>query len=343
MPVDLPPDEARTFLAGRAPAPMLDLIGMMASHAVTAGLELGVFDALADGPRTAKELSATLEADQDALDLLLGLLADTGYLERRDHGYANTAAASASLVTGSPAYYGHVLHVWHAIVGELWGGLAAAVRTGRPPAGFYPWLERRPELSAAFQSLQGGLASWLAEEVVELARLPQGPLQVLDLGGGHGVYSEAFCGAHPELTATVVDLPGALAGGSDHPRVTRRPADLRTAELGGPYDVALLFNVLHGFPVDQAERLVAKAARAVRQGGRLLVLETTGQHRGGAADTAFTSGFSLNLWHTQGGAVPSADAVESWITAAGCTGVTRLQLTRSATHTLFAATLEAGP
>ncbi|MBB3732644.1 methyltransferase [Nonomuraea dietziae] len=341
MPLALPPDEARAFLQGQAPAPMLDLVGMMACHAVTAGLRLGLFDALAEGARDLPWLSAELKADPEALTLLLDLLVRTGYLEREEHGYANSAASAASLCTGSPTYYGHVLPVWHAIVGELWDGLADAVRTGRPPGGFYPWLEQRPRLSAAFHTLQGGLASWLAEEVVELAGPLEGATCLLDLGGGHGLYSEAFCRAHPRLTATVVDLPGALEDGTTHERVTRHAADLAKEGVDGEYDVVLLFNVLHGFPEDEARGLLARAAGAVRQGGRLLVLETvlepTDEHRGGQAEAAFTAGFSLSLWHTQGGAVRPARTIEDWLGEAGCVALARHELSRSATHTLFIA------
>ncbi|GAA2794763.1 methyltransferase [Nonomuraea dietziae] len=223
--------------------------------------------------------------------------------------------------------------MWHAIVGELWDGLADAVRTGRPPGGFYPWLEQRPRLSAAFHTLQGGLASWLAEEVVELAGPLEGATCLLDLGGGHGLYSEAFCRAHPRLTATVVDLPGALEDGTTHERVTRHAADLAKEGVDGEYDVVLLFNVLHGFPEDEARGLLARAAGAVRQGGRLLVLETvlepTDEHRGGQAEAAFTAGFSLSLWHTQGGAVRPARTIEDWLGEAGCVALARHELSRS--------------
>lgn len=337
MPLNLPPDEARAFATGQAPAPLLDLVGAMATYAVAAGLRAGVFDALADKPRTASELAATLGADEEGLAQLLELLRATGYVERGEDGYANTEIASAWLCSDSPTNYGQIMSIWQAIIGDLWTDLGAAVQSGRPRGDFYAWLAERPALSGRFQHLQRGLAEWLAEEVTELASLPDGPIRLLDLGGGHGAYSEAFCRAHPRLSSTVMDLPGAL-GGSDHERIRWHEADLTRDPIDGEYDVVLLCNVLHGFPSAQAAGIVAKAAGATRPGGRVLVLESIAEHRAGMAEAAFTAGFGLNLWHTQGGGVPAARTVEGWLTDAGFDRPERHDLTRSATHTLFTAT-----
>jgi hypothetical protein len=38
---------------------------------------------------------------------------------------------------------------------------------------------------------------------------------VLDIGGGHGWYSAQLCARHPQLTATVLDLPGSAAIGRE--------------------------------------------------------------------------------------------------------------------------------
>ncbi|WP_276615627.1 hypothetical protein [Nonomuraea basaltis] len=35
--------------------------------------------------------------------------------------------------------------------------------------------------------------------------LPEGSKSLLDLGGSHGLYAEAFCRAYPGLAGTIVD------------------------------------------------------------------------------------------------------------------------------------------
>ncbi|MDA0634429.1 methyltransferase [Nonomuraea sp. MCN248] len=335
MPVDLPPDEVAAFRRGEAPAPMLDLLGLMACHAVGAARSLGVFDALAAGPLTPRELAAAAGADPAALEHLLGVLRTTGYVRRDDGRYANTPASTAWLCSDSPTDYGRILGLWQAIVEERWAGLAGAVRSGTPAGGFYDWLAGRPHLSAAFHDLQRGLAEWLAEEVVSLAPLPEGSTSLLDLGGAHGLYAGAFCRAHPGLTATVVDA--AVAERSEGP-LTWRVGDLLTCDLPGGQDVTVLFNVLHGFAATDAAALVAKAAATLRPGGLLVVMESVAEPGSGAADRAFGAAFALNLWHTQGGALHSAETIRGWLEEAGCATGPWQVLTRSPSHALVTAT-----
>ncbi|MEU4580082.1 methyltransferase [Nonomuraea sp. NPDC023979] len=334
MPVELTPGEAAAFRGGDAPAPMLDLIGLMACHAVGAARSLGLFDALAAGPLTTGELAASAGVAPTGLEPLLGLLHATGYVERHDGRHANTPATTAWLCSGSGTDYGRILDLWQAIVEEQWGGLADSVRSGVPAGGFYPWLAARPDLSAAFHDLQRGLAGWLAEEVVSLTPLPEGSRSLLDLGGGHGEYARAFCGAYPGMSATIVDA--AVTGRSDGP-LTWQEGDLLTAGLPGGQDVTVLFNVLHGFAAPDAAALVARAAATLRPGGLLVVLESVPEPRGTAADLAFGAGFALNLWHTQGGALHATGTISGWLEAAGCVAGPWRDLARSPSHALVTA------
>ncbi|MFI6482021.1 methyltransferase [Nonomuraea sp. NPDC050663] len=279
-----------------------DLVGAMALQAVAAGVRLGLFEALSAEPsagpsaepRSAERLALDLGVPGEGLSRLLAFLEATGNLERADGGYRCTAQLDVMLV-------------WQAILGELWADLAHAVRKDEPRGDFYSWLGGRPEVSARFQALQKGMASGLADQVVALVELPGGPLRLLDLGGGHGEYSAAFCRAHPGLTATVVDLPQPVR--HTHRRIEWRVGDLRHDPLGAGHDVVLLCNVLHGFPAGQAAGIVARAAVA---GERVVVVES----RAGAG--AFAAGFDLNLWHTQGGGLPTASQLADWLRAAGC-------------------------
>jgi 2-hydroxy-4-(methylsulfanyl)butanoate S-methyltransferase len=334
MPIDLPSAEARAYAHGRAPAPLLDLVGAMAGQAAAAGAGLGVFEALSRGPRHADALAGDLGCDPSGLGRLLTLLHTTGYLELTERGYGNAPVAAAWLCP--PAAYGHVMRVWQTVLGELWADLAPAIRTGTPRGDFTAWLAERPEVSGPFQSLQRGLAEWLAEEVARLVPLPEGPLRLLDLAGGHGAYSLAFCAAYPGLTATVADLPEALGEGG-HGRVEWRAAAPLLDPVAGRYDVVLLCDVLHGFPVTQAERLVEAAVSATVPGGRVVILETVAGPCAGVAETAFTAGFDLNLWHTQGGGLLDVPTITGWLGAAGCGPIEHHDLRRSATHALITA------
>ncbi|MER5642996.1 methyltransferase [Streptosporangium sp. NPDC002524] len=341
MPLHLTPEDARRYLeSGEAPGPHLDVIGAMSAHAAAAGLRLGLFEALADGPRDLPELAAGLGADRDGLRVLLGALAATGYVTSEPGGYALTAV-SRPLLGG----YGNTLLFWQEVLAGLWGGLEESVRSGRRGADFYAWLAGRPEVLARFQRLLQDQAGWLAEEIAAVVPLPRGASRLLDLGGGHARYSIAYCRDRPELGATVVDLPSGLDAGRSavasagmDDRVILLPGDI----LGDlPYrdqDAVLLFNLLHGFGEEQASALLRAAARTLRPGGVVLVLDRDPGHPGDAAMRAFTPLFELNLHHTQGGRLYSPETITRWLAEAGCHGPQEYVLTRSPAHLLTVAT-----
>jgi hypothetical protein len=348
MPLNLDPGEARRFLElHQAPAPHLDLVHAMSFRAAAAGLKLGVFEALGDGALPAADLAAKLPADERGLTVLLDALVRFGYLERAGDRYANGPVASTWLLPDRPGSYAGVLSFWDTVLTELWGDLDSSVRGGHPAHDFYAWLERRPEVLREFQGMLGGMAGWVADEIVAAVPLPPDATRLLDVGGGHGRYSMAFCGRYPGLHATVLDLPGALAAGRDAvaaagmtDQITCEPGDLLTDDLGRGYDVALLFNVVHSLEPGQARALLGRAAAAVRPGATVLLLEPLRDGRDGAgrADEAFVSGFSLNLFHTQGGQVYGLEQITSWLTAAGLEPPRRHPLERSPTDWLLTTT-----
>ncbi|WP_066363209.1 methyltransferase family protein [Herbidospora mongoliensis] len=298
------------------PGPSTDLIGAMSFHGADAAVRLGVFDAL---PGSAAELAKATGADEEGLTLLLDLLTTTGYLVRHDDVFT-----ASSLWTDSG--YATPLRLWAAIIGEFWRDLFDGLATGRPRADFYRWLSGRPAELTVFHQLQSGLAGWLAEEVVDL--IPMGPGRLADVGGGRGVFAQAFLDRTPGLSAVVVDLPGTPCS------LPLVEADLAEPLVLTGYDHVLLFNVVHGFSRARARGLVHEA---VASGADVHILETTTTPRGGVADQAFTEGFALNLWLTQGGRLYSADELSGWLREAGAADITRTDLTRSPTHTLITA------
>ncbi|MEU1731151.1 methyltransferase [Streptosporangium sp. NPDC020145] len=321
MPLYLDPEELRY----QAPGPHLDLIGAMAFRAAGAAQRLGIFEALTAGPSSAAELAARTGTDPGTLPVLLDGLVGFGYLDRGARGtYANSPMTANSLDRRDPWSYAPALAFWHDLLGELWDGLEETVRTGRPQADFYTWLEGRPRTLRDFQTMLDGMAAAMAPLIAETA--PDPGERLLDVGGGHARHSVALCQVHPRLTATVVDLPGAIEGGRARveeaglgDRVTLVPGDVTTADLGTGYDTALLFNVCHGFDAAANRALLGRVAAALRPGGTLLVLETFADLPEGTSPVAeaFLRSFSLNLAVTQGGRLHSFADVAGWLAEAG--------------------------
>ncbi|GAA1286213.1 methyltransferase [Saccharothrix xinjiangensis] len=331
MPLHLPPDDG--------PPSFHDLLATAGYRALSAGLRLGVFDALADGPRPAGELAAALGTDPRGTALLCEALVSFDYLAHGPDGYANSAATAAWLVGDG---YANVQKFWSVVLFESWADLEESVRTGKPALDFYAWLAERPDVLRRFQGMLSGHADAIAPEVVSV--VPVGD-SLLDLGGGHAKHAIRLCLAHPGLRATVVDLPDALAVGAGAvtdaglcDRITLRPGDYDVLDLGSGFDTALLFNVVHGRTAAANEALLARVAAALRPGGSVVLLEHD-EHPPDRASDAFARVFSLNLFHGQGGQVYPAEEIASWLAAAGFDEPSRHPLESSPGQSLVVARL----
>ncbi|WP_216207587.1 methyltransferase [Amycolatopsis aidingensis] len=330
MPFSLGPEETRAYMSTLdAPAAQLDLLAAVAFRAVGAAARLGVFTELGERERTAGELAAGIGADEHALRLLLEVLVSSGYLTRTDGRYACAPSTRKWLREGVAGSFLPTVSLWQHLLFELWDDLEDTVRAGRPAADFYGWLEDHPGPAAQFQRMLGTLASWLSGEVTELVPVPERGGRLLDVGGGHARYSIAFCERHPGLRARVLDLPAALAAGKEAveaaglgERVCLHAHDILADDLGSGYDVALLFNIVHGNRPEQNAALLAAVHRALRPGGVVAVLEQltdagSSTDPDAVADEAMIRAFSLNLFHTQGGRIHDRAGIDAMLTGAG--------------------------
>jgi predicted O-methyltransferase YrrM len=122
--------------------------------------------------------------------------------------------------------------------------------------------------------------------------MPSGARDMLDIGGSHGYFSVALCRRHPELRATVLDLPGAvehaaplLAAEQMGDRVILRAGNALTDDLGEEaYDFILLMSLVHHFDDAANRALVGRSARALRPGGVLLIGDVIRVEAGRRAD-----------------------------------------------------------
>ena len=119
----LPPD----------PAPLFELaVAYWRSAALFAALDLAVFEAVDDTPRSPAELATALKLPPRPLSVLLEALAALGLLERTsDDHYRATPLTRAYLRRGGPAWLGDAI-AFNARSYPAWGKLAAAVRADTP-------------------------------------------------------------------------------------------------------------------------------------------------------------------------------------------------------------------
>lgn len=104
----------------------------------------------------------------------------------------------------------------------------------------------------------------------------QGHERVLDLGGGHALYSIALLEKYPELSITVQDLPEVIPLARQNAReygaedqLDFLGADFIEEALGTGYDVVLCFNILSG--QERTVIILPKVMQALKPGGRVIL------------------------------------------------------------------------
>lgn len=304
--------------------------GFRISAALAVAAELGLSDHLSAGPRSVADLARAVNADEGTLRRLLRALANVGvYAEQPADTFANTPVGEG-LRSDVPATMRPLARtlaepeVWSA-----WGHLMHSVRTGENAFqalnGVDVWTHRlsRPEQNAVFNANMTALSSMVAGAVAaayDFADLSS----VVDVGGGQGVLLEAVLAAHPQLTGTVFDQAHVVAQ-APTPDATASVAERWAAASGSFFesvptaDVHLLKSILHDWPDEECQQILATCQRALRPGGVVLVVETVLGRPGYEVDAAFSD---LNMLVLPGGRERTEQEYAALFAAAG------LRLTR---------------
>lgn len=339
------------WLAARlnlVPTPAVEaLFGMVHSRVIMAGVRLGLFAALEEGPVTSSGLAAKLGLQPEGTRLLCDGLVAARYVVRDRRGrYGLGRVARRYLRPASPHYVGHYIEYNY----DQWDWLSHledAIRTGHA-LNIHDVLGHKDpaDVPGSWSRYLEGLADLARETAGEIAAKipvparPRGqPRMVLDVGGGHGVFSAALCRRYADLRAEVLDLPEAATAGEP---IARRYAGPEAAQriryrigdaLAGPlgpdeaYDDVLVFQLLHHLPEAEIPELFARALAALRPGGWVCVIDLLEPLPGKAPDAA-TAYASLHFYVTSHGRGYTADDVGRWLRQAGCARVRRIPLLR---------------
>lgn len=104
---------------------------------------------------------------------------------------------------------------------------------------------------------------------------------LVDVGGGHGLYSLELLKKYPDLKAIVIDRAPALAVAKEYAeeaglsdRVQLTCGDIHSMELPPQMDAVLMANILHDYNADDAQSLVTRFAKALPSGCRLMILDS---------------------------------------------------------------------
>ena len=314
------------FRLNRGPGAMLDVFGAAAFESATLARRLGVFEALAaDGPLDAHALADRVDADPEGIERLCDFLVAERYLSRGGRGYALTKMTERWLLPAGDDM-GPYLAFWDELVLPYWEAeLETAVRQGSPGRTIYEWFDDEPGRWETAQEGFRSAAALLAGEVASAVTVPAGAERVIDVGGGHGLYSFELLRAHPELSATVFDLPGAIDAievpAELEGRVATERGDYHADDLGEGYDLALLFNVVHAQDAAGNTALFERVRESLAPGGRIVVLDQWAGSARGPVGKAYLRFIALTYLTTLDADIYPYESVKRWLEDAGFEGV----------------------
>jgi 2-polyprenyl-3-methyl-5-hydroxy-6-metoxy-1,4-benzoquinol methylase len=274
----VPASEARP-----TPALIFDLLmAHQRSSALRAAIELNLFDALGQGPGTAAELAQRCAASERGTRILCDYLTIMGLIAKHDGVYSHTPTSAAFLDSRSPACVASTARFMHnSAMSEPFDQLAQIVRAGRTSlrgeGTVEPenpvWVEFAHSMAPMMAPMAGPLGAIALDGMT-------GPVKVLDIAAGHGLFGIAVAKQNPQAEIVAQDWQSVLAvaqanaakaGVAD--RHSLLPGSAFDVDYGGPYDIVLLTNFLHHFDHATNVGLLRKVHAALRPGGRAATLE----------------------------------------------------------------------
>ncbi|OBG14139.1 hypothetical protein A5765_11445 [Mycolicibacterium celeriflavum] len=269
---------------------ILDLfLGMYYFQFLASAVELDLFTLLSRSPGlTREELAEHLKIEnQPARILLLGCGA-VGLLRKEGDRYFNTSGAERFFSKAHPANMVPAVRMANHIQFRPMARFAEALKAntnvglqeipGSAP-NLYMRLAENPPLEKIFHEMMSlvsfGTAAYLAE-TLDLSR----HRTLLDVGGGEAVNATTLAGRWPDLHVTVLDLPtvaestrARLSAQGMAERVTAVGGDCFAEELPAGFDAVLLSRFCSIWSEEKVRSLLAKAARALRPGASLYLIE----------------------------------------------------------------------
>jgi O-methyltransferase domain/Dimerisation domain len=273
-----------------ASAQVIDLIfGRWRSQILYTGVKLGVFDALASGPKSAVYVASELGVDTGLLYRLMRALGSLELLHEdttktfsltpmgtqlcRDHPHTLRGMA---LLEEGPEHYAAWKHLPTLIIT---GQQDAFVREFGQPV--FAYATQHPNYETVFNEAMSSYSS--SDNALALEALEHydfsGLSHLCDVGGGHGHTLCSLLVKYRHLQGTVLERPSVIAkkellwadkmGVGD--RCTYVPGDM--FQEVPPADAYMVKRILHGWKDAECRQILATMCRAAPQHGRVFIME----------------------------------------------------------------------
>ncbi|MGH9444294.1 MAG: methyltransferase [Terriglobia bacterium] len=263
-----------------SPAKIFDtLSAYQQSDALKAAIELDLFTAVGEGHITAADLAGRCNASPRGIRVLADYLTIQGFLTKQGERYGLSEDSASFLNRNSPTYMGSVHEfILSDYIREGSRTLSAAVRKGGTAIAENGAVTPEHPMWVTFARAMAPMMMPPAQQIA--ARAGQGPLKVLDIAAGHGIYGIMIARSNPEARIVQLDWPNVLEVARENAakfgvkdRVSYIEGSAFTEDYGSGYDLVLLTGFLHHFDAPTNEALLRKVHAALKPGGRAMILD----------------------------------------------------------------------
>ncbi len=250
--------------------------------ALKAAIDLDVFRAVGEGPGDVASIARHCGASERGIRILCDFLAIYGVLLKNDGHYRHSPSSAAFLHPRSPSCIASIAQfLGDPAMRAPYDNLADVVRNGHtslPGAGTVEpenpvWVLFAEKMAPMMAPMAAPLGAVVLEGL-------SGPIRVLDIAAGHGLFGIEIAKQNRQACVTGLDWAPVLRVALDnarragvHSRYDMLPGSAFEVEFPGPYDAVLLTNFLHHFDTATCVKLLKKVRAALRPGGRAATLE----------------------------------------------------------------------
>ncbi|NIN73128.1 MAG: methyltransferase [Gemmatimonadetes bacterium] len=257
----------------------------MLAQCLYVAAKLGIADLLKDGPRSSDELAAATQVHARSLYRILRALAGFGiFAEDEERRFALNPMAEPLRSDVPLSARGWTIMRGEDFMWQPWGQILHAVKTGESAfvhvygKDGWEYFAEHPEASAIFDDAMRSISAQKFKAVAEAYDF-SGVDTIVDVGGGNGGLMTSILTSNPHMTGVVAELPHVVEGARkniDAAGLSDRCSCVAIDMLEGvpdDVDAYIMANVMQNFDDDCGVRVLRNCRRAMKEDGRVLVVE----------------------------------------------------------------------
>lgn len=272
--------------------------------------KMNFFKVLAENDKIdASEVATKLSYHKKPTELILETLESLNVIHSENGKYSLSPVAR--MLTGN----------YENLSSDYWEHLPTYLMEGVP----YKKMDSAEDSEKEYQTQVKSLEWMMKPSAASLATIIQCPknINILDVGAGSGVWSFAFLNKDDSSTATLADWPAVLEVAKASAK--KQTIDQRVSYIEGNYhetifpedhfDLCTLGNVTHLETEDGCQALFSKIAKALKSGGKIIILDTFSEDdRGEVAKSLYKLGLAIR---TVSGVVYPKEKLTEWLKTCG--------------------------